>query len=474
MNDMDHTAIGDSLHRLVKLAMDTGEAETLEEAQKLFMGYRLAVSVGKDVGHSKTLQAALLTIVNSARRSLLGGIEVEGIGGMNLLVPIPPYRSLEEAVAGLGGRVVPSLEQCAPLVAVGNAKPTIWSPFAIRVTFEGWSGGILPLDRDDMRLDESQEFTPAGALAGALAVTEAFQFLRGNHLIAGRRAVGLSIWRPELSWRDNSASGPAIDRLPSALWLIGLGNLGQAYLWTLGMLPYAAPDEVQVVLQDHDFLADSNNSTSLLTFPELIGFRKTRAMARWADERGFKTAMVERKFNRGFRVHDDEPILALCGVDNESARNCLEEVGFAKVIEAGLGAGADDFLGFRMHVFPGERRAKEIWSPVDSHRVARTDRPAYKNLAVSGLDQCGLTQLAGRTVGAPFVGAIAAALVIGEALRVVNGAHGYDLIDGHLRDLKQLTAIVAADGAPLNPGTTGCAIDEEDQRRIPVLESWSV
>ena len=454
MNDTDHIAIGDSLHRLVKLAMDTGEVESLEAAQKLFVGYRLAVSVGEDAGHSQTLQAALLTIVNSARRSLLGGIEVEGVGGMNLLVPIPPYRSLEEAVAGLGGRVVPSLGQGAPLVAVGNAKPAIRSPFAIRVTFEGWSGGILPLDHDDMRLDESQEFTLAGVLAGALAVTEAFQFLRGNQPIAGRRAVGLSLWRPELSWRDHSASGPAIDRLPSALWLIGLGNLGQAYLWTLGMLPYAVPDEVQMVLQDHDFLADSNNSTSLLTYPDLIGMRKTRAMARWADQLGFKAAIVERKFNRGFRVHDDEPSLALCGVDNEPARNALEEVGFAKVIEAGLGGGTDDFLGFRMHVFPGQRRAKDLWKPVEENRVGRTDRPAYEKLAVGGLDQCGLTQLAGRTVGAPFVGAIAAAIVIGEVLRVVNGAHGYGLIDGHLRELKYLTAVDAVDGVPINPGST--------------------
>ena len=454
MNDTDHTEIGDSLHRLVKLAMDTGEAESLEEAQELFKGYRLAVSLGEDTGHSQTLQAALLTIVNSARRSLLGGIEVEGVDGMKLLVPMLPYRSLEEAVVGLGGRVVSSLGPGAPLVAVGNAKPVIRSPFAIRVTFEGWSGGILPMDHDDMRLDESQEFTPAGVLAGALAVTEAFQFLRGNQPIAGRRATGLSLWRPELSWRDRSASGPAIDRLPSALWLIGLGNLGQAYLWTLGMLPYEVPGEVQLVLQDHDVIASSNDSTSLLTRPELIGMRKTRAMAEWAERRGFKTAIAERKFNRGFHVHDDEPSLALCGVDNEPARNALEDVGFAKVIEAGLGGGTDDFLGFRIHVFPGERRAKDLWKAVEANRVARIDRPAYEKLVATGLDQCGLTRIAGRTVGSPFVGAVAAAIVIGEVLRVVNGAHGYDLIDGHLREVKHLTVVEAVDGPPVNPGST--------------------
>ena len=185
MTDTDHTAIADSLNRLVKLAMDTGETESLEDAEKLFIGYRLAVSVGDDAGHSTTHQAALLTIVNSASRCLLGGVEVEGITDMNLLVPVPPYRTLEDAVVGLGGRVVRSVRPDAPLVVIGNARAINRHQFAIRVTFEGWSAGILPFANDDIRLEESHDFTPAGVLAGALAVTEAFHFLRGNQPVAG-------------------------------------------------------------------------------------------------------------------------------------------------------------------------------------------------------------------------------------------------------------------------------------------------
>jgi hypothetical protein len=33
-------------------------------------------------------------------------------------------------------------------------------------------------------------------------------------------------------------------------------------------------------------------------------------------------------------------------------------------------------------------------------------KPAYQALEATGADQCGLTKLAGRTVGAPFVGAV--------------------------------------------------------------------
>ena len=459
MIETNHTAVADRLNRLVKLAIDTGEAESIEDAERLFRGYRLSVSVGDDVGHSQTHQVALLTLVNSARRSLLGGIEVEGIVGMELLVPVPPYRSLEDAVAGLGGRVVQSVSPDAPLVVVGNTSAKNQHPFAIRTTFEGWAAGILPLARDATRLRERQEFTPAGVLAGALAATEAFQYLRGSQPAAGRREVGLSLWRPEVHWWEITASGPVIERLPAALWLIGLGNLGQAYLWTLGMLPYVRPSEVELVLQDYDTLADSNDSTSLLTSSDLIGVRKTRAMADWAGQRGFTTTIIERRFDSNFRVDSDEPELALCGVDNTLARSALEDVGFTKVIEAGLGGGTRDFLGFRTHVFPGARKARAVWKQSNANRNIRIDLPAYEKLAAAGFDRCGLTQLAGRTVGAPFVGATTAAIVIAEALRTVNGMHSYDLIDGHLRDLRHATVVSAKDRPPVNLGATAARYD---------------
>lgn len=86
---------------------------------------------------------------------------------------------------------------------------------------------------------------------------------------------------------------PAADRLPSSAWLVGIGNLGQAYLWTLGLLPYGE-GAAELVLQDMDILAPSNLSTSLLTFRDMMRKKKTRALADWAEARGFKTTIVER------------------------------------------------------------------------------------------------------------------------------------------------------------------------------------
>jgi len=461
---VDAATIAEGLNRLVKLALDTGEAETIEDAERLFAGYRLAVAVGIDALTSPSHQAALLTVVNTGRRSLLGGVEVAGVDDAPLLVPLFPYRTLAEAVMGLGGKIVKVTRPDVPLIVIGDSTGIEDRDFAVRTTFEGWAGGVVPLA--GTRLNESREFVPSGVLAGGLAVGEAFQHLRGSQHAAGRRSAGLSLWKPELDWWSAEAAGPEVTRLPSALWLIGLGNLGQAYLWTLGLLPYADPGQVRLVLQDFDTLAESNDSTSMLTNQTLIGQRKTRAMASWAEQLGFRTDIVERRFASNFRIGPDDPTVALCGVDNSLARTALEDVGFAKVIEAGLGGGTSDFLGFRTHTFPGPRKARDVWRNEACGETIRIDQPAYRSLAATGADVCGVTQLAGRTVGAPFVGAVAGTVVISELVRLVNGAHGHDLVDGHLRNLGYRTVVQAATPTLLNPGCTDAAAATSHRHRI--------
>lgn len=444
--------LGDHLHRLVKLALDTGEAATLEDAEALFTGYRLAVAVGADAARNATHQAALLTIVNAGNRSVLGGVFVTGDLDVPLATPLPGASTLAEAVTLLGGRFAAPTPGAAMLV-LGDAAPPDHGGLALRVTFDGWSGGVIPV-RDGHRLAERAGYAPAGVLAGCLAVSEAFQHLRHSNPAAGRRRVGVSLWRPEMSWLDEGARGPEISALPSNVWLIGLGNLGQAYLWTLGFLPYAEPGRLQLVLQDFDVLAPSNESTSLLTSPALVGQKKTRAMAAWAERRGFVTTIVERRFRPDFRVAEDEPPVALCGMDNALGRAALEEVGFGRVIEAGLGKGVSDFLALRLHTFPGPVRARELWGGVVAETADLADRPAYRALRKQGLDECGVTLLAGRTVGAPFVGGVAAALAVSELVRLASGARGYELIDAHLKAPEHRTVLAQPKPSGFNPGIT--------------------
>lgn len=446
MEDLD--AVADRLNRLVKLALDTGEADSLEAAEAIFRGYRLQVLVGPDVAARPQLQAALLTAVNCASRCLLGGITVVGAHGP-LQLNLPPWSDLAGAVAGLGGRLATTPRAGVPTVVIGDWSGPIDDPLAVRATAGAWAGGSVTV-ASGVRLDEAGDFTPAGALAGTLAVGEVFQRLRGGQPMACRRAAGIDLWAPERDWRTGG-DAPALERLPASAWLIGLGNLGQANLWMLGLLPYSE-DTCQLVLQDFDHLAPSNLSTSLLTFEADLRRRKTRAMADWAERRGFRTALLERTFAPDFRVRADDPPVALAGVDNGLARQGLEDVGFERIIETGLGRGPQDYLGIDLHTFPASRPARAVWRDV---AVQETEllRPAYLQLLNTTQDHCGTVRLAGRSIGAPFVGAAAAALSVAELVRLTMGAHRYELVSCHLRDLALRTAVHGERWQAFNPGS---------------------
>ena len=316
MTDLGH--IANQLHRLVKIALDTGEAGSIEEAERIFSDYRIQIVLGPDVSASPVLQAALLTAVNCSARSLLGGVSIIGATGP-LRVSLPGSASLEQAVRVLGVRMVTDVDPSTPAIILGDVEIGDIPGVALRATFDRWSGGVVPA-HSSARLSERGDFTPAGVLAGALAVSEVFQHLRHSNVLAGRRALGLSLWRPERDWRDRNCDDQAIERLPASAWLVGLGNLGQAYLWTLGLLPYGETAWPTLVLQDFDILAPSNLSTSLLTSEAQIGVRKSRAMANWAEVRGFKTVIIERPFAADFHVAAMEPTVALIGVDNPLER----------------------------------------------------------------------------------------------------------------------------------------------------------
>jgi hypothetical protein len=141
--------------------------------------------VGADIAQKSVLQAALLTAVNCAGRTLLGGVTVVGAAGP-LRVMLSPFANLEQAVEGLGGRRTEHIDRETPTLVMGDIDEVQLGPLAMRATFAEWCGGVVPV-ASAMRLAETGAFMPAGVLAGALGVSEIFQRLRGEMRIAGRR-----------------------------------------------------------------------------------------------------------------------------------------------------------------------------------------------------------------------------------------------------------------------------------------------
>lgn len=448
----------DDLHRLVKLAMDTGEAESIEHAQQIFAGYRIAVVVGQEIEWSPSHQAALLTFLRIASRVFLGGVDVLAASAEAIPNLIHGGLGIAETIDKVGARRVGSLQPDVPVVCIGGADVPPVAGFAVRAIFGGWRAGVIPV-HEPRRFDSDTEFPLAGALAAALAVNEAFLFVRQDTPDAGLREIGISLWRPDAieDWWMDVNDGPRLAYLPSKLWLLGLGHLGQAFLWGLSLMPYERPEEVLLVLQDIDVISTSTLSTSVLSERAMIGTKKTRSMAAVLEARGFKTALLERRFDETLRVLPDDPQIALCGLDNALGRRALCEVGFKLIVEAGLGSGARDFRAIRIHTFPGTKDPRKLW-PADGNEGRIAAGRAYDDLKARGLDQCGVTMLAGKAIGAPFVGMTAAAFSLAEVLRVLHGGPLFAVHDMDLKSIRARVSVVRETALALgNPGFTPSA-----------------
>lgn len=441
--------IVDRLPRAAKLFIDDGRADSVEAAIETLTRFRVHLHIGEAAARSPTHQATLLTAIACARRCLLGGVTVDGDLDVPLATRVGSGATLGAAAIAAGAVMGIRSDAATPLVTVGSATArdavAVACPgFAIRTTFDGWRAGITPAS-ETTGLSESREFELAGALAGALAVAEVFAHLDGD-ILAGIAPKGMSLWDQDAGadWLDAASDGPEPTELPADLWLIGLGHLGQAFLWAIALLPYVDTSAVRLWLQDTDAAGGSTFSTSVVTEPADAGRPKTRICAEWAEARRFKATLIERRFGPDLRVADREPALALCGVDNPDARRILDGAGFAMAFEAGLGSGAGDFRLIRTHSFPAERGSQAVWpTSVDpSRKTGLEAKAAYGKLAADGeLDACGLTRLAEVAVGAPFVGMAAAAILVAQVLRAIAGGGRPVVANVDLRTLADRSAV---------------------------------
>ncbi|MGM4902241.1 hypothetical protein AB8B21_23055 [Tardiphaga sp. 866_E4_N2_1] len=412
------------------------------------------MSIGPDEAINRHHQAALLTAVELGRRVFLGGVTVEGDLDVPLTIAVSPGPTLRHAVVAAGG-TPGTATKGIPVISIGGPAKQKADGFSIRTVFDGWRGGIVPGHAESPDRGKIGPMALAPMLAAALAINETFLHLSGDSPFAGRRSAGLNLWNLSRStdWMSCDENTPELHYLPSRLWLIGLGHLGQAYLWSLGLLPYAPDAKVELVLQDIDVITPSTESTSILSDSMMLGEKKTRVAAAWAERRGFATAITERLFDETCRRHRDEPSIALCGLDNAAGRRALDQVGYDFVVEAGLGRGHQDFRSLLIHTLPGEVPASALWKE-EGKAVQTADAVAYRRMLDEGsLDRCGVTLLAGKAVGAPFVGAVAATLVLSELLRLLHGGELHRLIDMNLVDVAYFRTVAQMrDFSSLNPG----------------------
>lgn len=446
----------DRVSRTALQLFRAGRAETLDEAEEALGRLVLQVDVGGGLERDPGAQAALLTIVNAGARAFLGGVRVRITDDVELSAGWARGRTVSESVRALGGEVVDLHNPAHPTIVVGTpATQAATGSIVCVVACNGWAGGVLQPRSEAPR---AAGIAPAGVLAGGIAVSECFQHCGGS-VEAGRREAGLSLWAPGAPWLEPAAAGPALEYLPDRLWLLGLGHLGQANAWTLGMLPYAS-GAACIFLLDTDEIVPGNQATGLLSNDGNVGRMKTRAVGAALEAIGLQTKMVERRFDEHTWPRDDEPQLALAGFDSPVPRRQLGGGRFARAVDAGLGSGAEEYLDILLHTFPSPEDPATAF--VSETREAPTTLPPCfaaeaERLTADGADavatRCGMTDIAGITVGAAFVGATAAALTLGDILRWLHGGAEISVL---AFDLRTPTVVFAAEnsapGPFINPG----------------------
>jgi hypothetical protein len=235
---------------------------------------------------------------------------------------------------------------------------------------------------------------------------------------------------------DEGAKGPEINFLPKKFWILGLGHLGQAYLWNIGLLPYNQNSKPEILLNDFDKLVKGNWSAALLCNAEDEGY-KSRICSKWLENRGIETCISERPFDGNTRRVNGEPFIALCGFDSAKSRLPLEEAGFDLIVEAGLGSNISTFDIIAFHTFPdGSKSPREIWDDYDE-TIPETNKTVLEILNEIDKDECGIIPLtiAGKSLSASFVGACSGALVMAEILRGLHAGKRFDKIVLQLRNL---------------------------------------
>ncbi len=388
--------LAESLNRTMKLAMDDGRVQSYQEAVALFSSFRLRLQVAPGFTSSPGVEAAVLTLLRAGPKTFLGGIELFGPLDEPCTLAWFAGKPLGDVAVECGVNI--SVDPCAhlPTICVGPGTATadgFW--IGLRVRSDGF--GLTP----DMSFSSTVESSVEAGVAGAgAALNQAFQHIYRKAPQAGQREITFN-----LPFQRRLAA-------PRNQWVIGLGHLGQAYLWT-AMLQGRELHPSVVKLTDDDRVSASSLSTCLLVDAADVGRQKVEAVAVRLEALGVKVQRDPVRLNMDAGPVDSAHPLCIVAVDNLTLRRSLDRVHGACLLEAGIGDGTDGFTRVQAHAFPGTRMARDIWTGEDpkASRVVDISKPAYRSLLEESGDECGTTLVAGRSVATPFVGAFAGAIL---------------------------------------------------------------
>lgn len=395
----------------------------LQIIEQQIKGYTLVVSCGEEINDSASYQAALLTAINVGKRCFKGGVYIDIPDHIRCLLPWSEAKSLKEVARSLGSKPKSELSiKSYTELTLGNSGNG-W-----RLLVNNWSCGIIPPGCDPVELLGENNF-PLGGIAGAaLAVGSIFLRVTGFDFSIGLKSYGISLWRQDINWNEKDAQGPVPKFFPSDLWLLGLGHLGQAYSWVIGLLPFEDPKKLLLKLQDDDRLVKGNYDSGILSESLQEGWYKTRVVSNWLEARNIQTRIVERKYDVNYNRTDDDPAILLVGVDKLDVRKILKTDQFKLVLDCGLGAGLN-FDMIRLNVFPNtDKTPAELWANAKEMETT----PLLKELSQNAVG-CGYTV----GIASAFTGCFSASIMLAELLK---SYHQGQKLSHHYLSLREIAS----------------------------------
>lgn len=414
---------------------------TVEEAITMMNRSSVFLIAGDSILNSYSTQLAFITSVNIASRVFLGKVKcILPSNTANLLkLPAESFNDLVQFYGGTITKEEPTKEDFKILFGL-----PCFDNLCVEAISSGWRGGVNFYGNERISFTDISSRVSLGAVASAsLAVYQAFCKVFNVNDSEMNLNYGISLWNLNLErdWFKDENEGPANPNLPRNVWALGLGHLGQAYLWTLGLMPYKNLKDTQILLQDKDIVGIENIGSQVLCFERNVGKPKTRPCLEFLESLDFKTQIIEKPFVEGDCKQEwcESYPFIINGVDNVKTRKSIDRSCFKLFLDGATNGKCELFDSFTMrNISLNQKEPDAIWSLKEDGEVI-----LHKNLyeIYEKKHTCG--QLTNIGISTPFVGLFSSTILVAELVRSLNQGMSYSVVSLQMRDLSSIAAIEA-------------------------------
>lgn len=442
MKEENYLTYEDLLKWRAEIIISEANNISLEEVDNWVKKSKIILSANDNIKGSFSLQVAYLTAVNAGKRVFKGGVLCKLPESVNSLLPFEE-KDFRLLVAEYGGNLVSEDDEPNFYKITFGYKDN--TDKSVELICNEWQGGINVSDGHNVSLKGNGKVPFGGITASSIAIFHAFVKYFKIPMELPINSYGISTWNLQAGkmWFETSNNGPSEFYLPKKLWIVGLGHLGQAYIWTYSFLPRPDKYKYEIMVQDYDFVGEENFGTQVLTKENLDGVRKTRICATYIEKLGFGCRIIEKPFTQDDQINkwSDDFKVILLGVDNIKTRRDLLIEKFDIVLDGATNGSFNLFDSFTLqHLTRRKKSPAEIWSG-DPNKIV------HKNMS-NQLEKkfgCGSFD---KSLSTPFVGLLGSSIMISELIRSVNGYNCYESISLLMRNFPEVECFKAKDYSP--------------------------